>query len=356
MFQTSDEIELIEGEYIVITNEKQFFKMEEVNNFERDILRFISVDLRNVIRKVAIRDLMCTEEIRFRVNRPVMIQNSRGSFFLDKQGGLKFTSENSIVVSQEQIIKTLELISENSVYAFQDEIRNGYITLKGGHRVGITGKAVLGGGGIKNLKDISGLNIRVSREVSGCSSEILKYIVQGGKDVYNTLIISPPKCGKTTILRDIARNISDGSTLMGLKGVKVGLVDERSEIAACFKGSPQKQVGVRTDVLDACPKQLGMSMLLRSMSPDVIITDEIGSSGDKEALMQVINAGVKIITTAHGFSISELKLRKEVLGMLEEKVFDRLVVLSCKDGPGTMEEVIDGSSMEFLYRRDKLCC
>ena len=340
----------------MITNDKQVFKMEEVNEVERDILKFISPDLRNVIRRISIRNLMCTEEIRFRVNKPVMIQNYKGSFFLETTGELKTKPENPVFVNREQIIKTLELISENSIYAFQDEIRNGYITLRGGHRVGITGRAVLDGTGVKNLKEISGLNIRISREVNGCSKEILNYIIQGENDIYNTLIISPPKCGKTTILRDIARNISDGVSQMGLEGLKVGIVDERSEIAACFKGAPQKQVGVRTDVLDACPKQLGMSMMLRSMSPDVIITDEIGSSGDKEALMQVINAGVKIITTAHGYSISQLKLRKEVLAMLEEKVFERLLVLSCKEGPGTLEEVIDGSSMKFLYRRDRLCC
>lgn len=340
----------------MVTDDKQTCKMEEISDFERDILRFISPDLRNAIRRMSVRDLTCTEEIRFRVNKPIMIQNYKGSFFLDASGELKTKLENPVFVNQEQIVKTLELISENSIYAFQDEIRNGYITLRGGHRVGITGKAVLDGTGIKNLKDISGLNIRISREIKGCSAEILKYIVQGENDIYNTLIISPPKCGKTTVLRDIARSISDGVANFGLKGLKVGIVDERSEIAACFKGSPQKQVGVRTDVLDACPKQLGMSMLLRSMSPDVIITDEIGSSGDKEALMQVINAGVKIITTAHGYSISQLKLRKEVLSMLEEKVFERLVVLSSKNGPGTLEEVIDGSSMKFLYRREKLCC
>ncbi|WP_010252588.1 stage III sporulation protein AA [Acetivibrio cellulolyticus] len=340
----------------MITKDKQVIKMDEVNNFERDILKFISQDLRGMIRKVSIKDLICLEEIRFRVNRPVMLQNSRGNFFLDSEGGLTSKPINPVLVTQEQIIKTLELISENSIYAFQDEIRNGFITLKGGHRVGITGRVVLEGTQIKNIRDISGLNMRISREVYGCSSKILRYIVQGDNDVYNTLIVSPPKCGKTTILRDLARNLSDGVDGFAIRGLKVGVVDERSEIAACFKGSPQKEVGARTDVLDACPKQLGMSMMLRSMSPDVIITDEIGCNGDKEALMQVLNAGVKIITTAHGFNISELKMRKEVLGMMEEKVFGRLIVLSCKDGPGTVEEVLDGSSMKFLYRRDQLCC
>lgn len=338
------------------TKDKYLIRMSEVNSFEQDILKFISPELKNVIRKVSLKDLLCLEEIRLRVNRPVMLQNSRGSFFLSGDGELTDKPIKPVFVSQEEIIKTLELISENSIYAFQDEIRNGFITIKGGHRVGITGRVVLEGSKIKNIKDISGLNIRISREVKGCSTNLLKYIVQRENEVYNTLIVSPPKCGKTTILRDLARNISDGVEEIPLKGLKVGVIDERSEIAACYKGSPQKSVGARTDVLDACPKQLGMSMMLRSMSPDVIITDEIGCDGDKEAIMQVLNAGVKIIATAHGFNISELKARKEVISMMEEKVFGRLIVLSCNDGPGTVEEVLDGNSMEFLYRRDGICC
>ncbi len=334
------------------TKDKQVFKMDEVNNFERDVLRFLCTDVRNVIKRVGLADLMILEEIRLRASKPIMLQNSSGSFFLTSEGKLSNNKAELFYVTADHILKTLELFSENSIYAFQDEIKNGFLTLKGGHRVGISGKVVLEGNGIKNIKDISGLNIRISREVTGCSSKILRYIINGSEDVHNTLIVSPPGCGKTTMLRDLTRYISDGFDTLSFKGVKVGIVDERSEIAACFKGVPQNKVGIRTDVLDSCPKQLGMIMMLRSMSPRVIVTDEIGNQGDKEAVLQVLNAGIKIITTAHGYNISELKTRTEVLSMIESKVFDRFVVLSSKNGPGTVEEIIDGRTMSILYKGD----
>ncbi|HPT92076.1 MAG TPA: stage III sporulation protein AA [Acetivibrio sp.] len=332
------------------TKDKPVFRVEEVQKFEREILRVICHDIREVIKKVSLVDLMTTEELRLRANKPLMLQNSRGSFFLNSEGKLTESRANLYYVSQEQIIKTLELVSENSIYAFQDEIKNGYLTIRGGHRVGITGRVVLCEDGIKNIKDISGLNIRFSREVFGCSSGVVKYMINGEKGIYNTLIVSPPQCGKTTMLRDITRVISDGIDGMNFRGLKVGVVDERSEIAACYKGVPQNRVGTRTDVLDACPKQLGMLMMLRSMSPDVIVTDEIGSNGDRDAIMQVVNAGVKIITTAHGYNISQLKTRKEVLSLMQEKIFERYIVLSSRKGPGTVEEIIDGETLNVLYK------
>lgn len=334
----------------MVTKENLIFSVEDVQSFERDILKMLCPQIRDVIKKVGLTDLMTTEEIRLRANKPLMLQNKMGCFFVNMDGKLTTSRINLFYVSQEQIIRTLELISENSIYAFQDEIRNGFLTIRGGHRVGIAGRVVLNGESIKNIKDISGLNIRISREVNGCSSKVLKYIISDKKYVYNTLIVSPPQCGKTTMLRDITRIISDGFDEMGFKGLKVGVIDERSEIAACYKGVPQNRVGTRTDVLDACPKQIGMIMMLRSMSPDVIITDEIGSKGDKDSLAQVLNAGVKVISTAHGYNISELKSRREVLNLMEENVFERYIVLSARKGPGTVEEIIDGTNMSILYK------
>lgn len=141
--------------------------------------------------------------------------------------------------------------------------------------------------------------------------------------------------------------LSNGLHESIFKGVKVGIVDERSEIAACFKGIPQNDVGIRTDVLDGCPKTIGMDMLIRSMSPKVVITDEIGNDGDRDAIQRVLNAGVKIIASAHGYNVSELKSRREVLGLLQEKVFDKLIVLGNSKGPGTIVEVVDGKSINF---------
>jgi len=327
-------------------------KMEEKVLITKDnIVQFLSQELRSILKRIDRDVLKTVEEIRLRADKPLMIHNYHGDWFVDEFGNLTQTHRNLYVVKQGEILKTLELMSENSVYAFQEEIRNGFITLKGGHRVGIAGRVVLDGNSIKNIKDISGLNIRLAREVPGCASKLIKYILKGCNDVYNTLIISPPQCGKTTMLRDIAKSISDGMDDLKFGGLKVGLVDERSEIAACYKGVPQNNVGVRTDVLDGCPKSLGMVMMIRSLSPQVIITDEIGSQGDKDAVVKVLNAGVKIITSAHGYNISELKSRQEVLSLLEAKIFERYIVLSNFDGPGTLEEVVDGLTMKVIYRR-----
>ncbi|TYQ13362.1 UNVERIFIED_CONTAM: stage III sporulation protein AA [Acetivibrio alkalicellulosi] len=337
----------------MITKDNWVLKMEEVKPFEKEVLNFLCKDIRDVLKKVNPLEFNTLEEIRLRSGKPLMLENIRGSFFLNYEGRLTTKKGNLFYITSEHILKTLELVSENSVYAFIDEIKNGYLTLKGGHRIGITGRVVLEGDKIKNIKDISGLNIRISKEVTGCSLKAMKYILNGNNDIFNTLIISPPQCGKTTMLRDITRNISDGMEEIGFRGLKVGVIDERSEIAACYKGVPQNRVGTRTDVLDGCPKGLGMVMMLRSMSPDVVVTDEIGSRGDKESIMQVLNAGIKIISTAHGYNISQLKTRKEVLSLIEERVFERYIVLSGKEGPGTLDEIIDGKTMNILYRRNE---
>ena len=332
----------------MIVTEKALTKKKAEKSVEKDILPYISNGVRSILLKLDKKELCIVEEIRLRAGKPLMIQNYEGDRFVRTDGSTSRYMENLFIVPQEEIIKTLELMSENSIYAYQDEIKNGFITLKGGHRVGIAGRVVLEGSTVKSIKDISGLNIRVSREIQGCADKIVRYVISNNKEIYNTLIISPPQCGKTTALRDIARLISSGIVGMGFGGVQVGIIDERSEIAACYKGVPQNDVGVRTDVLDGCPKISGMAMMLRSMSPRVIITDEIGNQGDKDAIMMVINAGVKIITTAHGYNITELKSRREVISLINEKVFERYIVLSNRSGPGTVEEVIDGISMKHV--------
>ncbi len=314
----------------------------------RDILPMLPRELADVLGRVETRDLDQLEEIRLRADKPLMLQNYRNEWFVRADGSLADTPEKAVIVTQRDISGTLEIMSENSIYAFQEEIRNGYLTLKGGHRIGIAGRVVYDGSSIKNIKDISGLNIRLSRQVLGCAGKILKFLIKGRSEIYNTLLISPPQCGKTTLLRDIARSLGNGIPGMDFKGVKVGIVDERSEIAACFKGLPQNNVGIRTDVMDGCLKSIGMTMMIRSMSPDVIITDEIGCEGDRDAVLGVLNAGVKIITSAHGYNISELKSRREVLKLLEDKVFERYIVLGNSRGPGTLVEVIDGATMKSV--------
>ncbi len=317
---------------------------------ENDILPFLSQSLKTILLKIDGEKLHNLEEIRLRAAKPLMVFYSHSDWFVTESGRLSADIRDSYTVVQQEILKSLELMSENSVYAFQDEIKSGYLTLRGGHRVGLSGKVVLQEGQIRNIKDFNGLNIRVAKEITGCSGHIVRYIIKSSSDIYNTLIIGPPQCGKTTILRDIARLLSNGDKAIDFSGQKVGIIDERSEIAACCKGVPQNNVGIRTDVMDGCPKALGMEMLLRSMSPNIIITDEIGTHGDKAAIMKVLNSGVKIIASAHGYNISELKLREELLEIIKAQVFDRYIVLSTKNGPGTLEEVAD-SKLTAIYGR-----
>lgn len=317
---------------------------------ERDILPYLLPGIKAIILKLDNGKLDKLQEIRMRAGKPLMVFINDTDHFIDINGGLSPHYKDWYIVTQNEIIKTLELMSENSVYAFQEEIRSGYLTLKGGHRVGLSGRVIVQDGQIKNIKDLNGLNIRVAREVPGCSKQLIHYIIKNSWDINNTLIVGPPQSGKTTILRDAARLLSNGEKTLDFTGLKVGIVDERSEIAACNKGVPQNDVGVRTDVMDGCPKVLGMDMLLRSMSPNIIVTDEIGTQGDSNAIQKVLNSGVKIIASAHGYNISELKMRRELLELIKEGAFDRYIVLSSKNGPGTLEEVVD-SKLSLIYRR-----
>lgn len=324
--------------------------LQKLKSVENDILPYVITSIKNVLLKMDSDILDNLEEIRLRVSKPLMVFYKNFDWFVSEEGLLTKEISASYIVAQQEILKTMELMSENSVYAYQDEIRAGYLTLRGGHRVGLCGKTIIQEGQVRNIKDFNGLNIRVAKEVSGCSKHIIKFIIKNSSDIYNTLIIGPPQCGKTTILRDIARIMSNGTADHDFIGLKVGIVDERSEIAACFKGIAQNDVGFRTDIMDGCPKTLGMEMLLRSMSPNIIITDEIGTQGDKAAILKVLNSGVKIISSAHGYSITELKMREELLEMIKSGIFERYIVLSSRNGPGTLEEVVD-SQLTAIYRR-----
>ena len=232
------------------------------------------------------------EEIRIRVNRPVILQYGQVEEVIN------------YTIDSEMILNILQNICDNSIYAYQEQICNGYITLKGGHRVGITGNVVFKENKIINISYISSLNFRIARQVLNCSYKTFEYIINLDKNtVFNSIIVSPPGRGKTTILRDLVRNISNGIPEIGFRGVNVGLADERSEIAAMYKGIPQNDVGLRTDVLDNIPKSIGMKMLIRSMSPKVIVADEIGREEDVEAINYAVCSGIKGVFTAHGDSI-----------------------------------------------------
>lgn len=323
------------------TREKNISKI-----LREQVFVHFSETLSNIFNNIPDSILDSIEEIRFRSNKPIIITGGFGELFLNGDG-IAGILNNLYHITPQEIFEIFGSMCENSIYAVQEELRNGFITIKGGHRIGLTGQVVLEEKRIKNIKHLSGLNIRISRQIKGVADNLISHLIFDNS-IFHTLIISPPQCGKTTLIRDIARQISSGIKRYNFNGIKVGIVDERSEIAACYKGVPQNDVGIRTDVLDCCPKSKGMIMLLRSMSPQVIVTDELGSAEDKDAVIQVINAGIKLITSIHGSCIEEVSIRPEISEIFEKNFFERIIVLSNRNGPGTIEEIIDGKSKQNL--------
>ncbi|MDF2839745.1 MAG: spoIIIAA [Clostridia bacterium] len=319
-----------------------------------EVLKYIPKEIKTIIENLSPSLLESMEEIRLRQGGPLILYGGGKEYILDGHGRLVFDARNAYVCTTEDIKNAISLVTNFSIYSFEDEIRNGFVTIDGGHRVGICGKVVLENGRIRTLRDISFINYRVARQVLGAADKVLNYIVNSNNSIYNTLIISPPQCGKTTILRDMIRQISSGIETMGLKGKKVGLIDERSEIAACNLGLPKNNVGIRTDVLDGCPKAEGILIMIRSMSPEILATDEIGRSEDAGAILDAINAGVKIITTIHGSDIEDF-LRKPALEKLHKNLFERYIIMSRRHGVGTIESILDSNykSIKSNFAKEK---
>ena len=294
-------------------------------------------------------------EIRLRVNAPLIVIYQGQEYFLTREGEFSREESQGCFVRAEDLKETMEYVSSYSMYAFEEEIRQGFITIQGGHRVGIAGKTVLEGDRIKSVKYISYINLRLSHQIKGCASPILPYIIKNGR-ICHTLIISPPRCGKTTLLRDLIRQVSSGSSYM--PGVSVGVVDERSEIGGSYQGIPQNDLGIRTDVLDCCPKAEGMMMLIRSMSPEVVEVDELGDYEDIHAIESVIHCGCKLFATVHGSSIEDIKRKPLMQRLVRERIFERYIVLHHQDRAGRVKAIFDerGTSLFDWKRKQGILC
>lgn len=304
----------------------------------KEIFYILPESIRTILE--GIKNLEKMQEVRIKANKPLQVYLGKDEIITE------------YIITEEDIKIILQRMSNYSIYAFEEEIKNGYITIKGGHRVGICGSCVIDNNRVKTIKNVASFNIRICKEVIGCSDKIMPYIVENEK-VLNTIVISPPKCGKTTLIRDIARNLSNGFKIGYVKvsGKKVCIIDERSEIGGCSNGIPQMNVGIRTDVLDSCLKSMGIMMAIRSMSPDVIICDEIGTYKDMESILAAMNSGVNLITTIHGFGIEDLYKRSVFKEILDNNVFDRAIILSASKEVGKIEYIYDFNKKEKLWGR-----
>lgn len=272
------------------------------------------------------------EEIRVRIGWPVELIYGDHNEWLGNYDS---------IIDRQSLDEMLNYITGYSIYAMDEELRQGYITYSGGHRIGITGRATYeafrdtGEQKITNIVDIGGLNIRIAHERIGCSKEIIPHLRKEEK-IYNTLFFAEPGVGKTTYLRDVIRILSDGAEVGNgerIQGFKICVIDERSEIAACIDGRPQNDLGKRTDVLDACPKVLGMRMVLRSMSPEIIVVDELGKEEEFMLLEQMRCSGVKVLGSMHAGDIEEVKRNPMVTKCIKSGAIERFVqLIRCSDG------------------------
>ncbi|WP_338754787.1 stage III sporulation protein AA [Bacillus sp. FJAT-52991] len=301
------------------------------------ILSYLPPTLKEVIQSLPsqVKDEM--EEIRIRMNQPLEII-AQQVFFLPH------------IITPEEGQALMNKLSQHSFYAIDEELRCGYLTIEGGHRVGLAGKVILEQGKVKAIRHLSSFNLRIAREKIGVAKPFISALYNDRWK--STLIIGAPQSGKTTLLRDVARVAASGDQAINLLPVKVGIVDERSEIAGCVKGVPQLDVGTRTDVLDACPKAEGMMMMIRSMSPDVLIADEIGREEDGQAVAEAVNAGITLMATVHGTSLKEAARRPMIEKIIQSGAFERFIELSFQNGERAFH-VLDQNGKKLAMRVGK---
>lgn len=323
---------------------------QEQGALPESVVRYLPEPVRRSVLAIPRETETKVEEIRLRANRPLGVTGVMGEPFLTARGLPTQDPSQALWVRAEEIEGTLERMAGFSVYALEEELRQGFLTLPGGHRVGIVGHTVTESGRVRLIKQVGGLNIRIARAVPGSALTLIPHLLDGRGQFLATVLVSPPRGGKTTLLRELVRLVSGGVPSLGLGGISVGVADERSELGAVFHGVPTLDLGPRTDVLDGCPKAEGLLMLIRAMGPRIVATDELGRAEDARALLEAASAGVVVMATIHGRDFAEVKKRPDLKSLWDGGVFDRIVLLSRRHGPGSVERVWDARGQIVMER------
>ena len=305
------------------------------SNFESAIER-LDDRLKLILNKINNDLKKDIQEVRIRSDKPLMIRILSKNYYVYNSGKISIDKLNSIyITSQDQLSESFNRLCEYSLYTYQEQINNGFIILKGGHRAGIVGSVVLRGNEIVNIKDISSINIRIARLVPNAAKEIIENVMN--YNLEGLLICGRPGSGKTTILKDIISQISRGKFK---ELYNISVIDERGEIAGGCGGDSFNYLGDTVDIFDGYPKVRGMMMAIRTMTPDLIVCDEIGSEEETIAIESILNAGVKIIATIHASNEEEVYIKPQIKRLIATKAFKKIIILSSGKTPCEISKVI----------------
>ncbi len=275
-------------------------------------------------------------EVRLRKNKPLVIIGSEKSFLIDSSGREVTGTGEPVVCDAEDFDKIFNRLCDYSVYSHADTIMESYITIRGGHRIGVACTAVVKDGKVIGTKDISSLNFRFAREIKGAADDIMKHLIN-----QRLIIFGPPCSGKTTVLRDLARQLSN-------RMHKICIIDERGEIAALHNGVPNMDVGINTDILNAFPKENGIVNAVRTLSPEYIVFDEIGKENEGRAVLKSFSMGAGIITTAHASDIRELLFKSYIKNIMDSGLAGSAVQLSGEQ-PGKIKRIYSTDEIRKIY-------
>lgn len=296
----------------------------------------LSPKLRAILSGVPNSAKQSVFEVRLRAGKPIILTCAERPWFVDLDSQLLNLPKRPYIVTPNDIADSVVSMCAHSVHTHQQELKKGFISLKGGHRAGICGTAVVSDTGvITAVRDITSVNLRIAREAPGAADMLIEGIFK--ERLRGCLIIGVPSSGKTTILRDLARQLANGETG---RFIKVAVVDERCEIGAVFEGDAQNDLGYSCDILSGYPKAPGIETAVRTLSPQVIICDEIGGGDEVDGILESLNAGVKIIATAHAGSMKELLRRPQLVKLIESGAFERIVRLGGSQRPGEIRQIV----------------
>lgn len=286
-------------------------------------------------------------EVRLRVGKPIMLTCAERSWFVDDRSQLLNLPKNPYITTQNDIADSVVSMCSHSIHSHQHEFKDGYISLRGGHRAGICGTAVMSNCKISTVRDITSVNLRIAREITGAADALIELIFLN--NICGVLIAGIPSSGKTTVLRDLARQLASGKTG---RFIKVAVVDERCELGAVYDGVPQNDLGHSSDILSGYPKAEGIMTAVRTLSPQVIVCDEIGGSSESDGIIEGLNSGVKVIATAHAGTIAEILRRPQIMRLLESGAFEKIVRLSSAQSPGKIRQIVEVGELFAKNRRN----